>query len=625
MRYRICACVMVLSLLFSGNFSMITVKAGDSFQQNEEEGEKEKETDLEGLEITPEDQEETVTEQEELNDEKTFDEMEGADQAGAEQEDVYSTDGADQNIENEMVENSWRYTEGEWTPPIMQSRGAGSGNAWSKVDGVYVNDKGEEIKGAIAKGIDVSYHNGRINWEQVKKSDVDFVILRCGYGKNQTNQDDKQWEYNVKECTRLGIPFGVYLYSYAMSTSDALSEAEHVLRLVKGYNLSFPVFYDMENEKAPYNQGGLPSRVLGDIAETFCNKIESAGYDVGIYANKNWFENKLTDKRFQKWSKWVAQYNSYCTYNGEYSMWQSTSSGKVPGIQTNVDINFLFSDWSYSGVEFMESSPQVVGSTVTIKPSVSGDTSDLQYKYVWMKNSWKENGTIQDFSSNATAKWTPKTDGEYWIYVDIKDRTGKIVTKSAKFQIDKWGHEGVEFVEKSPQVIGSKITVKPVIKGDTSGLQYKFVWMKNGWKESGTIQNFSSKASAEWTPKSSGEYWIYVDVKDGAGKVVTKSAGFVVDKWGHEGVEFSPEESQTLGKSITIKPVIKGDTEGLQYKYVWMKNGWKENGTIQNFSSKASAEWTPKSSGEYWIYVDVKDETGKVVTKSAPFKVLSDN
>ena len=441
MRYRICACVMILSLLFSGNFSMITVKAEDSFQQNEEAGEKEKETDtdLEGLEITPEEQEDTVTDQEVFSDEKLFAETEGADQV-----EVYSTDEADQNIESEMVENSWRYTEGEWTPPIMQSRGARSGNAWSKVDGVYVNDKGEEIKGAIAKGIDVSYHNGRINWEQVKKSDVDFVILRCGYGKNQTNQDDKQWEYNVKECTRLGIPFGVYLYSYAMSTSDALSEAEHVLRLVKGYNLSFPVFYDMENEKAPYNQGGLPSRVLGDIAEIFCNKIESAGYDVGIYANKNWFENKLTDKRFQKWSKWVAQYNSYCTYNGEYSMWQSTSSGKVPGIQTNVDVNFLFSDWSYSGVEFIENSPQVVGSTVTIKPSVSGDTSGLQYKYVWMKNAWKENGTIQDFSSKATAKWTPKSDGEYWIYVDIKDRTGKIITKSAKFQIDKWGHGGVE-------------------------------------------------------------------------------------------------------------------------------------------------------------------------------------
>ena len=89
--------------------------------------------------------------------------------------------------------------------------------------GRFVNDKGEKIEGAFAKGIDVSKHNGTIDWEKVKSSDVDFAIIRCGYGQNLTNQDDSKWKENADACTRLGIPFGTYIYSYAMSVADAES------------------------------------------------------------------------------------------------------------------------------------------------------------------------------------------------------------------------------------------------------------------------------------------------------------------------------------------------------------------------------------------------------------------
>ena len=244
--------------------------------------------------------------------------------------------------QGELKENSWRYTEGVWTPPIENGISLFSGDAWSFVDGHYVNNRGEIIEGAIAKGIDVSEHNGVIDWEQVKNSDVKFAIIRCGYGQNQTNQDDDYWERNVKECVRLGIPFGVYLYSYAMTPEAAKSEAEHVLRLISGYKLSYPVFYDLENEGGSYNQASLSAKELGDIAQTFCDTVSAAGYDVGIYANTNWFTNYLTDSRFSQWDKWVAQYNYECTYGGSYSMWQCTSTGSVPGINGNVDLNFDF-------------------------------------------------------------------------------------------------------------------------------------------------------------------------------------------------------------------------------------------------------------------------------------------
>ena len=88
--------------------------------------------------------------------------------------------------------------------------------------------------------IDVSEHNGKIDWETVKNY-IDGAIIRCGYGMDETNQDDKQWKRNVAECERLGISFGVYLYSYATSKEKAKSEAQHVLRLINGHTLSYPV------------------------------------------------------------------------------------------------------------------------------------------------------------------------------------------------------------------------------------------------------------------------------------------------------------------------------------------------------------------------------------------------
>lgn len=193
-------------------------------------------------------------------------------------------------------------------------------------------------------GIDISKHNGIINWATVKDN-VDFVILRVGYGDNLASQDDTMWHTNVAACEKYGIPYGVYIYSYATSTAQAQSEADHVLRLIKGHKLSYQVFYDMEDASTVWTSATLKA----DMAQTFCTAINRAGYDVGIYANTNWFNNYLTDARFNNWHKWVAQYNATCTYGGTYMMWQYSSDGSVPGINTRVDMNYMYtgvnSDW----------------------------------------------------------------------------------------------------------------------------------------------------------------------------------------------------------------------------------------------------------------------------------------
>ena len=217
--------------------------------------------------------------------------------------------------------NSWRYKDGE---PILPKLRSSQYSTWPT-----------NIQGAVGYGIDVSEHQGVIDWAKAKAAGVDYAIIRCGYGQNQTDQDDKYWYINADACEKNGIPFGTYLYSYANTVAKAKSEAQHVLRLVKGYNLSYPIYYDLEDTI----QSNLTKTQIADIAEAFCDTIEDAGYEVAIYSSLDWFNNYLTDSRFNQWDKWVAQWNTTCSYTGNYSMWQCSSQGRVNGINGYVDLN----------------------------------------------------------------------------------------------------------------------------------------------------------------------------------------------------------------------------------------------------------------------------------------------
>lgn len=194
----------------------------------------------------------------------------------------------------------------------------------------------------MKKGIDVSSHQGSINWDAVKASGVEFAILRCGYGNDLNYQDDAYFIQNAKACEKIGLPYGVYLYSYAITVNDAKSEASHVLRLLKGLKPAYPIYYDLEDAQAT---GKCSNDRILQIAKTFVDILETAGYWTGIYANKDWNVNRLTDKWYNSKARWIAQYNDECTYDGEYGMWQYSSTGKVNGIKGNVDMNYAYVDY----------------------------------------------------------------------------------------------------------------------------------------------------------------------------------------------------------------------------------------------------------------------------------------
>ncbi len=188
----------------------------------------------------------------------------------------------------------------------------------------------------LTYGIDVSQYQGLINWE-VAKDHIDFAIIRCGYGQDIPGQDDNLFKRNADECTRLGIPFGVYLYSYAKNSSDAKGEARHVMRLVENYKMAYPIYYDLEDENTTGKQS---NEVIANIAKTFADELEANGYFVGIYASLYWWRTKLTSDIFDQYTRWVANYASELNFDKPYDMWQFSSTGRVEGVPSIVDEDF---------------------------------------------------------------------------------------------------------------------------------------------------------------------------------------------------------------------------------------------------------------------------------------------
>ncbi len=239
---------------------------------------------------------------------------------------------------NEMTKDETETTEETTEESSAEPVTEETTEAPTKAPGKKVYWNGKVVKNATMKGIDVSHHNGKINWKKVAKSDVDYVIIRCGYGNNRKKQDDGRWKEYIEGCEKYKIPYGVYLYSYAKTKADARSEAEHVLRLVKGLHMSFPIYYDMED----YTQARLSNKKKKQIADTFLGIISQHGYECGIYANLNWWTQYLSSLSNKVYYKWIARYGKTCGYKGVYQMWQCSSTAKISGINGYTDLNFWY-------------------------------------------------------------------------------------------------------------------------------------------------------------------------------------------------------------------------------------------------------------------------------------------
>ena len=191
-------------------------------------------------------------------------------------------------------------------------------------------------------GIDVSRHNGAIDWNAVKASGVDYVIIRCGYRGSSTGVliEDQTFRTNIKGATAAGLKVGVYVFSQAVNEVEAVKEASLAVSLVKGYNLTYPIFIDTESSGGRADHIDKATRTA--VVNAFCQTVASAGYKPGIYASKTWFEDKLNMGAIGNYKIWLAQYAAAPTYKGRYDMWQYSSKGKISGINGNVDLNYSY-------------------------------------------------------------------------------------------------------------------------------------------------------------------------------------------------------------------------------------------------------------------------------------------
>lgn len=205
---------------------------------------------------------------------------------------------------------------------------------------------GEEGQIQSRVGIDVSKYQADIDWTKVKASGVDFVIVRLGlrgYGAEGKLTEDEKFRAHVEGALSAGLEVGVYFFSQAVSDDEALEEAQFVLERLKGYEITGPVVFDTEEIKdAEARTDGLAGEQFTENCITFCDAVEAAGYRPMIYANMKWMAFTLNLTRLTEYEKWYADYEAVpqCPY--EFSIWQYTESGTVPGVEGNVDINVWF-------------------------------------------------------------------------------------------------------------------------------------------------------------------------------------------------------------------------------------------------------------------------------------------
>ena len=211
------------------------------------------------------------------------------------------------------------------------------------IQGVKYTFNGDgSLNTGTVMGIDISKHNGNIDWNAVKNSGVQYVILRCGYRGSASGVlvEDQKFKSNIQGATAAGLKVGIYFFSQAVNEVEAVEEASMTLSLIKNYRITYPVYIDVESANG--RADGISKAARTSVINAFCQTIRNSGYTPGLYANKNWLTEKINTGALGGCKIWLAQYVAAPTYGGRYEMWQYSSRGSIAGIKGNVDLNVSY-------------------------------------------------------------------------------------------------------------------------------------------------------------------------------------------------------------------------------------------------------------------------------------------
>lgn len=237
----------------------------------------------------------------------------------------------------------------------------------SKYTGITYTHNSKFKNKELVYGMDVSQHNGKINFKKAKRDGIEFVFIRVGYtGYTKSSFSlnlDKKYKTYIKDATKAGLKVGVYWYSQSTKVSEAKKEANALLKAIKGYSITMPVVFDYEfadTKKGRLDSAKLSKTNMTANALAFLNAVSNAGYDACIYASENFLEEHLYANQISSNFKvWLANYSSKTNYKGDYEFWQHTAKGRVSGMRGNVDINFWYKgeNSTYLGTQVYTGAP----------------------------------------------------------------------------------------------------------------------------------------------------------------------------------------------------------------------------------------------------------------------------
>lgn len=217
------------------------------------------------------------------------------------------------------------------------------------------------MKTGIYKGIDISLWQKNIDFNAVKASGIDFVIINAGYG-HSISQKDPYFEQNYSRAKAAGLKVGAYWYSYADSANDAKLEADTCLTTIAGKQFDYPIYFDLE-EKSQFKRG---SAFCSGLVRAFCSEIESHGYYAGLYISRSPLQNYISPDVASRYALWIAEYNPRLNYSGNYGIWQYSSNGSIAGISGNVDLDYSYIDYP---TIIKQKGLNGYGTTPTLKPT----------------------------------------------------------------------------------------------------------------------------------------------------------------------------------------------------------------------------------------------------------------
>lgn len=486
------------------------------------------------------------------------------------------------------------------------SSGGGSASSdrtdsWQYRDGYYRMPDGSAIRGVTARGIDVSRWQGEVDWQQAAADDVSFVML----GTRSRGETDPYFHQNIRGAAEAGISVGVYIYSLAVTPQMAEEEAEFVLNLIKDYPVSYPVAFDMEDDV----QAALSPEQLAEIADAFCSRIAQAGYYPIIYANEYWLNNVL-DMSLMDYPVWVARYGTRPSYSGV--LWQASNTGRVAGIDGNVDINFQFVDfveripsdlwrtiggnryyyddyvlqkdtWIYDGDAWYYMNADGLADTGWMEEGGKLyylDEEDGKMKYGWKDRdgSWYYLGS----SGAASSGWV--SDGGQWYYLDpdtCRMETGWIEDRGSRYYLEGDGRMYTGWLEQNGfwYYFGSSGAMTAGWVQDGGSWYYTGAdgQMRTGWQQVGDIWYLlggDGRMETGW--QQTGGTWYYLE-----------DSGAMATGWKQiDGIWYYLQENGAMAEGLV-------ELDGVRYYLEPGSGRMLANGTVE----LDGARWTAGADG----------------------------